>query len=146
MNKRKFLKNSLLGATIALASLVLLGANPVSAGHFKKLSVHHTNFGVAQLNYGNISGRNFDGFRPLLKLMNPVHVTQVAAVIVYEAARGRTPGTAELFSTCVVRELTPHASIGIPETLINPSFISRRAKYGEMIWAPVDPVRDGRGG
>ena len=76
--------------------------------------------------------------------MNPVHVTQVAAVIAYEAARGRRPGTPELFVSCVVRELTPHASIGLTETAINPPGNSR-PKYAEVIWAPVTEVSLGQG-
>ncbi len=81
---------------MGLVALALLGANPVSAGHFKKLSDRHTNFGVAQLNYGNIPGGEFSSTRPVLKLMNPVHVTQVAALIAYEAARGSEAGTPEV--------------------------------------------------
>ena len=141
MNKRKCLTTSLLGGAMGLAALMFLGASPVSAGHFEELSVHHTNYGVAQFNYGNLAARNIDDFTPLIKLMNPVHVTQVAAVIVYEAARGFRPGTAGAYSTCLVRELTPHGSLGLPEAVVNPPG-RRVAKYAEVIWAPVDPVSD----
>lgn len=35
-----------------------------SADHFRPLSKDHTSYGVAQLNYLNVPGREFDSFRP----------------------------------------------------------------------------------
>ena len=108
---------------------------------FTPLSPNHTDYGVAQLNYGNISGseRTGDSERPVIKLMNPVPVRQVAAAIVYESERGRNPGTAEKYLTCAVRELTPHASIGIPTSAVD-SPANILPKYAEVIWAPVEKV------
>lgn len=73
--------------------------------------------------------------------MNPVHVTQVVALIVYEADRGRNPGTAEQYALCQVRKLGPHASVGVPEAFFDTGDPDLRLpKYVEAIWAPVEKV------
>ena len=138
----RFKKPLRFSVLMGLALMVGLSAVPLAADHFKKLSTDHTSYGVAQLNYGNIPGADSSSTRPAMKLMNPVHVTQVAAVIAYEAARGRFPGTAEVFVTCVVRVLTPHASIGIPEAVFN---VKDSPKYVEVIWVPMEAVSLAKG-
>ena len=57
------------GKALAIFAIVaLLTAAPVWAGHFRPLSPQHTNYGVAQLNYGNIPGRESSTTRPSMKL------------------------------------------------------------------------------
>jgi len=122
-----------------------VGAAPTWADHFKPLSPDHTSYGVAQLNYGDICCTDAKGgVSPAVTLWNPNHVTQVAALLVYESARGPRPGKPEVFVGCAVRQLTPHASVGIPDKEIpeNKTFV---AKYAEVIWVPVDKVNPGKG-
>lgn len=45
---------------------------------------------------------------------------------------------------CLVRELTPHASAAITDRDV-PENGRFRAKYAEVIWAPVDKVSPGKG-
>ena len=105
-----------LGGVIALGALAFAGASPAWSDHFKPLSPNHTSYGVAQLNYGEICcGPRQFGLIPAVRLMNPSHVTQVAALIVYESARGRRAGTPEVFVGCTLRVLTPHGSLAISD-------------------------------
>ena len=133
------------------ASLLGLSASPLIASHFKNLSDHHTNWGVAQFNYANVGSSN------QVTLTNPNHVTQVAAVLAYN--RGRVNYTCcsngrailefssssefplEEFLGCVVVKLTPHAAVMVDTPTGGPDI------YREVIWAPAVPVRaPGTGG
>jgi hypothetical protein len=129
---------------LGLAALVIVcvGATPASADHFKPLSPNHTSYGVGQLNYGNLPA--FLDF--IVKLINPVHVTQGAAVIVYESDRSDQAGTRtpEKYLTCQVRKLTPHASISITQEVLFPGG-ENVPSYAEVIWAPADKVSPGQG-
>ena len=69
------------------AALLAFGASPLVAGHFEELSKFHTIFGVSQLNYAD-TGREF-GVNKKIYLYNPNHVTQIAAVLMYERSRLR---------------------------------------------------------
>ena len=137
---RAILWVSILRGMVGLAVLALAGATPAAADHFKPLSPNHTSYGVAQLNYGNVPP--FLDF--IVKLMNPVHVTQAAAVIIYESDRGANAGTPEKYLNCVVRQLTPHASISIEEGDYFPT-TDEVSTYAEVIWAPVAKVSPGKG-
>ena len=67
-------------ALIAGVAILGLGAAPLTAGHFKELSVKHVLYGVSQFNA--IDTADLDQ----LALYNPIHVTQVAALLVYRRA------------------------------------------------------------
>ncbi len=119
----------------------LVASGETRAGHFQSLSASHTAYGVSQFNYGNVPGNTRPG-QPAIKIVNPNHLTQIAAFVVYQSARGRHAGSAELYMGCVVRELGPHASIAVhgrdfPDETASgetvPTFV-------EAIWAPVDTV------
>ena len=137
------------------ASLLAFGAVPLSAGHFQELSADHTNYGVAQLNYVDVGQDNS------IVLMNPNHVTQVAAALAYTRptyiysfgsfnnfyrldfsfiSDGSLPGDEdeemEVFLTCVVVKLTPHGAVKV-ETPFSPGV----ERYVEVIWSPEFPVR-----
>ena len=118
-------------------SFLSLVTTPLWADHFKKLSKNHLRFGVSQLLVGHVSPRADE----LVRLMNPNHITQVAAALFYErlgAFSAGTLGTPEAFLGCVVRDLTPHAAVGIDNgSLSNPD---RIPLYVEVISAPVTPV------
>lgn len=121
------------------AALVALGAADASADHFIRLSKKHIIFGYGQLNFTNI-GRA-DGRNEAFKLVNPIHVDQIAAVFVYQRPTllyqticvpeasggmdncpnfagepddsGEVPYEPEVFLGCLVKRLTPHGAIGI---------------------------------
>ena len=65
---------------IAGVSLAAFGAAPLSAEHFTELSPLHTVYGVSQFNYADVGVDNS------VYLLNPNHVTQVAAVLAYNHA------------------------------------------------------------
>lgn len=136
---------TMMSGALSLAPLVLLGATSAHADHFKPLSPNHTAYGVSQLGYGDLRGRDDDSLTPMARLHNPNHVTQVAALIFYDAARGRSPGTPEVFVGCHCKVLTPHASVGVSEEDVPDSGRPGRARYAEAIWSPVDPVRVSKG-
>ena len=139
---------TMISGTLSLAPLVLLGATSAHADHFKPLSPHHTAYGVSQLGYGDLRGHDEDSLTPMARLHNPNHITQVAALIFYDAARGQNPGTPELFVGCHCKVLTPHASVGVSEEDVPGSGLEMspgRARYAEAIWSPVDPVRVRKG-
>ena len=135
------------------ASLLAFGAVPLSAGHFQELSADHTNYGVAQLNYVDVGQDNS------IILMNPNHVTQVAAALAYtrpeyrysfgsfnnfyrldfsfiqqgtlpEQDGERADEFMEVFLACVVIKLTPHGAVKI-----NTEFSSDVERYVEVIWS-----------
>ena len=72
---------------LAGAALLAFGASPLLADHFLELSRWHTSFGVSQLNYAD-TGREQSssnlGTDKKIYLYNPNHVTQIAAVLMYE--------------------------------------------------------------
>lgn len=127
-------------AFVGIASFSLM-ISPVSAGHsFEKLSKNHLQFGVSQFLAGNVPNS-----RPQnLKLMNPNHVTQVAAVLIYERVKENPSfgpiGEAELFLGCAVRELSPHAAVGISSEEVGDTE-DFTALYVEVISAPATPVK-----
>ena len=113
------------------ASLIALGAPSASADHFRKINPKHPNYGVSQLNVTNVSRQ-----RPVcLVLNNPNHVTQLAAVLMYQRPTAdRTsfcPATTsalctaaadfeeylpEVFLGCLVVEMTPHSGVGLHDS------------------------------
>ena len=107
--------------------------------------MHHTLYGVSQFNHGEIGGQ-----RVPVKLYNPTHVTQIAALLVYTRhVEGEVGGSirddsnpTEVFIDCRVRELTSHAALGLHEDIVpideTLDFPDRR--YGEVIWAPKEEV------
>ena len=114
---------------LSSASLLALGAAGASADHFDKLGRKHTNYGVAQYNVTNVSRSRRVG----LTLMNPIHVTQLAAILMYQRpTRNRTtfcpaaaaPCTAaefeaylpEVFLGCLVVEMTPHSAVSLHDS------------------------------
>ncbi len=119
----------------------LVASGETRAGHFQSLSASHTAYGVSQFNYGNVPGNTRPG-QPAIKIVNPNHLTQIAAFLVYQSARGRHAGSAEIYMGCVVRELGPHASIAVhgqdfPDETASGETV---ATFVEAIWAPVDTV------
>lgn len=119
----------------------LAASGEARAGHFQSLSASHTAYGVSQFNYGNVA-KPARPEQPVVRLFNPNHVTQVAAFIIYQSARGQNAGTAEVYHSCFVRELGPHASIMVPGDEypgFNPAG-KPIPTYAEVIWAPIFPV------
>ena len=141
------------------ASLLAFGAVPLSAGHFQELSADHTNYGVAQLNYVDVGQENS------IILMNPNHVTQVAAALAYTeptylysfgsfnnfyrldfdfVEQGELPGKedeeTEVFLACVVVKLTPHGAVKVT-MMGDPVGDLDVELYMEVIWSPEFPVR-----
>ena len=132
-------------ALIAGVSLLGLSAAPASAGHFEEFSEHHTTFGVSQFNALDLD--NDDD----MVLNNPIHVTQVAAVLLYErgeinyshdgqefffnGSTGDFP--LERYFACMVVKLTPHASLDL--NWDDPSGLGET--YAEVIFVPEQPVR-----
>ena len=131
-------------------SLLGLSAAPLIASHFEELSRFHTLWGVSQFtamdNETNTS----------LVAFNPIHVTQLAAVLIYRRAEFQyrllpdsagqlfldfiDEGPPEEYRACLVVELTPHAAIGLD--LPRPSDPPwPRQTFVQTIFAPVDPVR-----
>lgn len=122
-----------------------LSATPLVARHFKELSDFHTIFGVSQFNALDLD------FQTELVLYNPNHVTQVAAVLLYERSfmNFGTGGNQEIvldstddfpperYFGCMVTKLTPHAAVELDWD----SLINLGETYAEVIWAPEDPVR-----
>lgn len=129
----------ILGAVLGLGVLGFLAA-PAAADHFSKLSNKHTLFGYSQFNYGNIGiGRS----NPI-KWVNPNHVTQLSAALIYESDRpNRDPvaGTRGLFRGCIVRQVKQHDSQGASNTEVRTAAgiatdgTEDRPLYVEMIWA-----------
>jgi hypothetical protein len=117
------------------------------ADHFRPLSPQHTNYGVSQLQFGDVAGReNFGGPRPVVRLNNPNHVTQAVAILVYQAERGRLPGRPEVFDGCHVEVLTPHASQAVSGAEFpGAGGVFGSPQYATAIWAPLDSVSPGRG-
>ena len=123
-------------AALSGAAILGLSAASLHAGHFTQLSPLHTVHGVSQFNYTHLS-RETGGRNHAVTLMNPTHVTQVAAVLVYQypypnsnyTACFRDPGgpgvgecdeefveldyEPEVFLGCQVALITPHAAVGL---------------------------------
>ncbi len=121
-------------------------ASPAFADHFQPLSPQHTNYGAAQLNYGQTP----NSLSVPLKLMNPNHVTQLGAVFVDQSDRGTGALPAAVYVNCVVRRVTPHGSIGIDEDDYYPDldgdgFPDDVSAYIEVIWASEEPIVIGGG-
>ena len=111
------------------ASLIALGAAGASADHFKRLSPKHTNYGVAQYNFAHVSCNTCS---TCVTLNNPVHVDQIAAVLMYTRPTVEfttvcldPPCTVtadyddyltEVFLGCVVVEMTPNSDLGLKGT------------------------------
>ena len=126
------------------AALLAFGAAPLSAGHFKELSKIHTVFGVSQFNALDFR------FEDDMVLYNPNHVTQVAAVLLYERGQvllshdgeefffsSKNNFPLEIYFGCMVVKLTPHASLKLDW----PDPPGLASTYAEVIWAPEEPVR-----
>lgn len=135
-------KGRLVGGVLSSVAVGLLGATTVRADHFKPLSPNHTSYGVAQLNYGNMSQSAVDDSEmPAVKLMNPNHVTQAVAGLIYSSDRGRQRQPSEVFLGCKVDVLTPHGSTDISGAeLVAAGVPDDRPLYGEYIWAPLEKV------
>ena len=118
------------------ASLIALSATVASADHYRKLSPKHTNYGVAQYNWTNVTTRT--DVSVCVTLSNPVHDTQIAAVLMYQRPTEGftticitdTDATAapfcinedylaEVFLGCFVVELSPNAALSVPNTDTN---------------------------
>src|SRR5574341_2344249 len=136
----------LVGCVLTSVAGGLLGATTVWADHFKPLSPNHTSYWVAQRNYGNISQSAVDnGEMPAVKLMNPNHVTQAVAGLIYSSDRGQRRQPSEVFLGCKVEVLTPHGSKDISGAeLVAAGVPDDRPLYGEYIWAPLEKVNLGR--
>jgi len=132
----------LIGSVLSSVAVGWLGAVTVWADHFQPLSPNHTNYGVAQLNYGNISQSAFDNSEmPAFKLMNPNHIPQAVAGLIYSSDRGQQRQPSEVFLGCKVDVLTPHGSTDISGAeLVAAGVPDNRPLYGEFIWAPIEKV------
>lgn len=120
---------------------------PLSAMQYRPLTSLHTNYGVSQLNYGQVCCAGITpGLPTVIRLMNPIKVTQVAAVIVYENRSDDINGflgNPGVYVGCTLRKLSPHSSIGInrdqlPQSPVGP--LAQPSKYVEVIWAPEQEV------
>lgn len=135
---------TLVAGVLSLVAFGLPGAITVWADHFKPLSPNHTDYGVAQLNYGNMSQIfRSDTTTPAVKLMNPNHLTQAVAGLIYSSDRGRQGAgqATEVFLGCKVHVLTPHGSTEISEAeLVTAGVPENRPLYSEYIWAPLEKV------
>ena len=152
------------------ASLVALGAAGASAGHFKKISPKHTNYGVSQYNWTNV----LCSTSHCVNIANPNHVDQIAAVLMYQRPTGdkttvcissTSCGTTidflpEVFLGCVVVELTAHGYLGLADSTTTSAALSaaiggdpwpgcpgeRRdngngvPRAAHVIWGPVEKV------
>ena len=133
--------------TLLGVAILSLGTTPCWAGHaFKKLSSEHVSFGVSQFLAGSIPPASD---HIALKLLNPNHVTQVAAVFVYDRTKRRefddAKGTAGLFRGCLLQVLVPHAALGLGPTSGFPENPSNTPTYVEVISAPETPVLEATG-
>ena len=133
----------ILGA-VSAAAILGLGAAPASAGHFKELSRHHNNYGVSQFNALALDTESD------MVLYNPNHVTQVAAVLLYEESTvnysfvneeltfdNEEDFPLEIYVGCLVVKLTPHAALELDW----PFMTAFGDLYAEVIFVPEDPVR-----
>lgn len=121
---------------------VLAAAPAAQAEHFKPLSPHHTSYGVSQLVYGNLPPLTA-GNSASVKLINPNHVTQAAATLIYSSNRGNQGAghPTEVFLACKVRVVTPHGSTSISDAeLVAAGAPLDRPLYSEHIWAPLEKV------
>ena len=139
-------------ATVALP-LMAAWADHNERSSFSPLSAAHVGYGVSQYNYGIVprAGGGPNQFVPApMKLMNPNSVSQVAAVFVYN--RTADPSQAEVFLGCVVRKLTPHASLDLTDPGVGGDFPTGEEnsfvvppgfppRYAEVIWAPDKKVK-----
>lgn len=119
------------------------GAMTAWAEHFKPLSPNHTAYGVSQLNYGNIPQVSIVENSSAVKFMNPNHVTQAVAALIYSSSRGPQGAgrPTEVFLGCKVRVITPHGSTDISDVeLIAAGVPQGRPLYSEHIWAPLEKV------
>jgi len=123
--------------------LFAITADPLLAKSFAPLSANHTNYGVAQFNFGEVCCAGMPvGLPTVVRLMNPVKVTQVAAVIVYESVSDDSIGffgNAGKYVGCTLPKLPPHSSMGINRDQL-PQNADFAGKYVEVIWAPVKEV------
>jgi hypothetical protein len=127
---------------LAPVAVCLVLATSAFADHFSPLSPNHTRYGVSQLQFGDVAGREqFDPVRPVIRLNNPNHVTQAVAILAYQAERGPRPGRAEVFDGCHVEVLTPNASQAVSGAEFPNGAVISTPQYAEAIWAPLDPVR-----
>ena len=129
---------------IAGAAILGLGAAPALAGHFEELSDLHTVFGVSQFNAIDLD------FESDMVLYNPIHLTQVAAVLLYERSdinfshdgeefffSSTSDFPLERYFGCAVVKLTPHAALELDWV----SSTGVTEQYAEVIFAPEEPVR-----
>lgn len=127
---------------LALAASVAM-AGAAKAEHFEPLSPGHTDFGVSQFSYGNVPIYMAPA-DDVLKVVNPNHVDQVAAFLIYESVRGEILGRAGAYAGCVVRELAPHHSIAVAGWEFFGDMQDEGgvavSTYVESIWAPIDEV------
>ena len=127
-----------------ISILFVITAEPLLAKSFTRLNSLHTNYGVSQFNYGDVGKQDLFqcGNCAAIKLVNPVKVTQIAAIIVYERQEvDEGLGTPGVYLGCTLRRLPPHSSLGISVLgLPSAQFRPEPGKYVEVIWAPEDKV------
>ena len=121
-------------------ALIALAVGPAWAIDYKRLSKHHTVYGVSQFIAAAISPNERNN--TVVKLMNPTPVTMVAAAFIYEREGGNRGGIPEKFLGCVLETLPPHAAVQIEYDAyfrdnINPD---GKPMYIEVISVPVEPV------
>ena len=143
--KTRALKTRALKLGLALlsgAALLALGAAPLQANHFQRISPKHTLYGVSQYNYLTTAEEP----RDLLYLLNPNHVTQIAAMLFYQRPTPDFPDVdPEVFLGCLVKKLTPNGAIGILEqewldALFGGVDDDSVPPYVEVIWGPRKKV------
>ena len=131
-------------AMTVVAGSVLLFAGAAEA--LPPLSPNHTAYGVSQLWAGHSNLEE----NVVMRLRNPNRADHVALFFVYdrvlENVFGTDEGEREIFRSCGLRVLTPHASIGVSPAdfaFIGVGGGGGRRFYAEVLAAPIATVSAG---